>query len=297
MTRQSTFARPPAVREGGRWRALTLPVVAVLAFVACDTSGAAMTADTPQAGQQAPAGARTNAAPSGDAQSVTNTQPVVVEFDLPDDYLRKGTDGRLVISGFRVGFFTAGEPEPVHVIDIARENVAVSGTTGTVIVPRQVLKGERSGLMLKMQTKASSGASAWSDPLPVTVNIAAARPERPERGEKRAAPRRGRQSLQLAEVEKHPALLQALQKVLPEGARVEDSLEGFRRVDDLALAVAVSREGNVPFTTLAAAIAGPPPMTLRNALRKLLPQENEGEIIRRARDQSRSLIAPGAGKP
>jgi hypothetical protein len=94
----------------------------------------------------------------------------------------------------------------------------------------------------------------------------------------------------LTDVEPYGALTQALRALLPPGAAIEAEVKRFRRVQDVALAVAISREYDIPFTTLSRAMEGPPRLTPRNALAKLRP-DLDARAVRKVRPEARKLTA------
>ena len=89
----------------------------------------------------------------------------------------------------------------------------------------------------------------------------AARTERPN-----PPPRQRPQALAPGDVERYPLLAESLRQVLPADAKIETELARFRRVQDLALAVAISRDFDIPFTTLSRTLEGPPRLAPRGAL-------------------------------
>jgi hypothetical protein len=71
-----------------------------------------------------------------------------------------------------------------------------------------------------------------------------------------------------------------------------------KRVQDLALAIVVSQNNDIPFDALVKAIGGPPQVSLRNAIGKLRPNLNAPDAIRKARPAARELVgAAPARKP
>jgi hypothetical protein len=229
--------------------------------------------------------------PADRAASVT--PEVSLEFDLPAEYTNQTGDGANAVTGFRVGYFGDESSTPFHTIEIERRAMTLRDGKGMVTVPSYAVPAGVSRVVLRVQTVAGAAASAWSDPSPVvTSGVTRAPAKRPAREP------RARRTLQPADLEPHQALTAALKKVLAADARVEDAIKPFRRVQDLALAIVVSQNNDIPFDALVKAIGGPPPVSLRNAIGKLRPNLNAPDAIRKARPAARELVgAAPARKP
>lgn len=256
-----------------------MPVLLFLALIAaaCDQGVERTTVNA----QSAPVPANVSA-----GQPAARTQAVGLEFDLPEEFTQKAQDGTPLVTGFRLGFFRGDDATPLHTVEVARSAVKINGDKGIIGVPSQPVPDGLPGLVLRLQTLSAAGASPWSDPSPlVTVPT--------PRSNTRAT--RQRRTLEPADLEAHKELRTALQEVLPADARLEDVLTSFRRVSDLALAVAVSREADISFTALVEAMDGPPRRSLRNAVAKVRPDLNAGEVVRGARPAGRQLA--GARPP
>jgi hypothetical protein len=231
------------------------------------------------------------AAPQTPDRGASVTPEVSLEFDLPAEYA--SGDGVNAITGFRVGYFGDESSTPFHTIEIERRAMTLRGASGRVTVPSQAVPSGVTRVVLRVQTVAGSVASAWSDPSPVVTSGAARAPAKRE-----ARAPRGRRTLQPADLEPHQALTEALKKVMAADAKIEDAITPFRRVDDLALAIVISRDHDIPFASLAAAVAGPPALNLRNAVTKVRPGLNVPDAMRKARPAARQLVgAPRTRKP
>ena len=249
--------------------------------------------------QEAPA-AQTGA-PNPSAQNTAPaTRPITIEFDVPDGFA--GTPGsQNAVTGFRVGYFRGNDPATVGTTDVPRSAVVVRGRTARIIL-RDVPVGLQGGV-IRVQTLSGDRASAWSDPVPLDGlrpagrsqaapqqgRSGTARPEAPGRAQPRRAPR----GLGLAELERHPALADALRKLLPPDTNLEPQVANFGRIDQLALAVVISRDYEVPFVKLSQVIAGPPRINPRDALASLRKDLNIRDVLRKARPEVRRFVQEG----
>ena len=243
-------------------------------------------------------------ASSAQAAATSAATPLVLEFDIPAEFAEGG-----VVTGFRVGFFRGNESTAIRTVDVARESLTVSGRTARVTVARENVPQCSGDCVVRVQTLSRTQASAWSDPVPLGGPAArgnpTAAPQRPpQRTERQVAiPGRPRAQSRLrrtagltaADIEKHTSLSESLRGVLPKGANVDAELRRFRRVPDLAMAVVLSRDYDIPFTTLSQTLAGPPRVTPREALTKLRQDVNAGEAIRKARLEARKFVETPQG--
>ena len=269
--------------------------VVVVAAAACgqtQTNASAQT-DTPA---QSP---RTRSAPAQTAPG-TSGQGLVLEFDVPDEFATPAGSANLV-TGFRVGFFRPKEATPVRTVDVPRGELTVQGTTAQITVSREGLQECGRGCTVKIQTVSNSLTSAWSEPAspstptnarrppPAPSRSRAARPERPANAPNASAARR--RGISPEDVERYPALSEALRTVLPKDASLEAEVKRFRRIEELAIAVALSRDHDIPFTTLAKALEGPPRVPPRVVLTKLRQDLDALAVIRKSRAEAQRLIA------
>jgi hypothetical protein len=206
--------------------------------------------------------------------------PPVLEFDLPPEYWGRGPDGEYVIRGFRLGFFQPDVGTPLQTRDVAIEDVEVVGQLGRIpltdIMPRGYGR-----VVVRMQSLAQDEASLWSEPSPpVTL------PD--ESAPRRRSPRPPIE----VELARHPALVGALKQVLDRSPLPEE-VRTFRRIQDLATAVALSRRLELPFPELCKALKGlrgPPERTLQEAVRRLRPSLDHQQVVREARAEGRTLL-------
>jgi hypothetical protein len=221
--------------------------------------------------------------------------PLVIEFDLPEEFWSRAVDAPDAVTGFRVGYFQGEEPDAIKTVDVQRAELLVRDRTARATIPRESAPEKAAGVVIRVQTLSRTQPSAWSAPVLFVVPVG--REARAPRA--RSANDRGRRGgLTMADVEPHPALAEALAALLPADARLEDEVARFRQVEDLALAVVISRDQGVPFTTLARAVEGPPPQLVRNALQTLRPDIRAPNVIRQSRDEARQLLGgSGQGPP
>jgi hypothetical protein len=242
-----------------------------------------------------------------------------LEFDLPDEFRTVTAGAPGAVTGFRIGYFRGGDPAVIRTVDFSRETLAVQGRTARVTLPREAISICADDCTVRIQTLSGARASVWSEPVPLETRAVSASPPNPQPAApsraartqrpspprpQRAAPPRAagtqrprslspeqrRAGLVLTDVEPYGALTQALRALLPPGAAIEAEVKRFRRVQDVALAVAISREHDIPFTTLSRAMEGPPRLTPRNALAKLRP-DLDTRAVRKVRPEARKLIA------
>jgi hypothetical protein len=208
----------------------------------------------------------------------------------------------LDVTGFRVGYFWPNESTALRTVDFGRDALTVQDRTVRVTLPRETVPECASDCVIRVQTLTAGRASAWSAPVPLSAVVTrqaqlpprqqrppAARPERTPN----AAPARTRQRAGLAprDIESYASLSESLRQLLPPDANLDAELRRFRRVEELALAVVISRDYDIPFTTLSRTLEGPPRTSPRNALVKLRPDLDAG-AFRRARDEAGRLISP-----
>jgi hypothetical protein len=91
-------------------------------------------------------------------------------------------------------------------------------------------------------------------------------------------------------------LSESLRMLLPPDASIEAELRRFRRVNDLALALVLSREYNIPFTMLSKTLEGPPRLSVRNALVKLRTDVDARSAVRKARTEAAKLTGVPEGQ-
>ena len=233
--------------------------------------------------------------------------PIVLEFDVPAEFTTAPAGSPTAVTGFRVGIFQADSTSPLSTMDFARDAMTVRGGTARVTLPPERVPEGIENAVLRVQTLSRGQASPWSDP--VVLGGAAARrarqvPQRPPRpaqpgvaviNPRGAPPGQRRRGVTLADIENHAALSAALRKVLPADTTLEMELARFRRLQDVAVAVVISRDQEVPFTTVSQTMAGPPRLAPRNALAKLRPDLKDPIIFRKVRVEALRLIEVPSG--
>jgi hypothetical protein len=267
----------------------TLSVVVILA--ACGQA---------ETSAQAPAASRSPVLSTFQAAATPAGATFVLEFDLPEEFAKSPTGSATAVTGFRVGYFRGTEAGALRTLDIARDAVIVNGQNARITLPVDSVPGCAADCVLRMQTVASGVSSAWSEPVAaaqvLTPGAAAAPPSPATSPRAPRTPRptatRSRQAgrgLPLADLERYPALNAALRKLLPPDANLEDELRRFRRIDDLAQAVAISRDFDIEIATLSKTLVGPPRMTARAAIAKLRPDVDARSAIRKSREEAAKL--------
>jgi hypothetical protein len=234
-----------------------------------------------------------DASPSQDVRAEAQSRPpsapttqanarVTLEFDLPEEFSARAPDGNPVVTGFRVGAFRPGESNPVATVDVTRDEVSVNGRTGRISVDRNRLTTDVNASVLRVQTVTREGASVWSDPPP---------PEGKSAKAARAKPRkRDGKQLTMADVERHPRLLEAFRKVVPADLKAEEFAARFRTAEDLAVSVVIAEQEKISFEKLSELMKGPPPRNLRAALREIQPSLDSRPLVQKARKQSKALL-------
>jgi hypothetical protein len=264
--------------------ALSLLLIVILA-AACGGS------ETNAAGSQA-----TDAKPAP-PPAAAREGGVVLAFDLPEKFRTEPTGSPRAVTGFRVGYFRGADPTAIRTVEFDTDALDVQGQTARVTLPRESSCGL--DCRVRVQTVSAGQVSAWSDPVPFETRTPSsappkpqtaepprpARPERPRGG----SPEQRRAGLALSDIEPYGELTKELHALLSSGPSIETEVRRFRRIEDLALAVAISREYNVPFATLSRTIEGPPRVTPRNALAKLR-QDLDPRAVRKVRPEARKLL-------
>jgi hypothetical protein len=280
-------------------RTLLSLLLAVILVAAC---GQAETNAQGRAGTEPP-----GATPTRPNPGTARDGAVVLEFDLPDEFRTVPEGAPDAVAGFRVGYFRASDPAAIRTMDVEREALAVQGRTGRVTLSSDAVAVCAVDCVIRLQTLSGGRASAWSEPVPLVDRAAAAQaqpkpqpaqPARAARNEpprtavpRTAAPRPRGNSLTPGDLEPYSVLTETLRKLLPPDVSLEAELQRFRRVTDLALAVAISRDYDIPFTALSGALVGPPRLTARNALAKLRPDVDVRGAIRKSRAEAGQLTA------
>lgn len=211
-----------------------------------------------------------------------------LEFDVPAQFWDKTADGEFVVTGFRLGFFRDASAEPIATRDVGRDAVVVDGRTARVVLNPPPLGQEAGPISIRIQTLTRQGASPWS----ASAALPATSGAPPGPASKSARP--GRSSLSISDVEPYPRLADALRKLVPSPAKVDQLLASFRNINELAQAVAICTEHDVELGVLSERMAGPPRRSLRRAVRDLQPTLL-GAPMRKANEAAKQLLA--APKP
>ena len=270
----------------GRGFASLLAVVIVAAACGQAETNAQASASSQSSGARPPANPGT-----------AEDGPLVLEFDLPIEWTQPAGSADAV-TGFRVGYFRSNDSTAIRTLDFERDALVVRDQTARVTLPRESIPG-CVDCVVRVQTLSGGNSSPWSEPVRLAGPAApqaqstpqppepprAVRAERP----RNASPGQRRGGLAPGDIERHVALSESLRKLLPPDASIEAELRRFRRVDQLALAVAISRDYDIPFTTLSRTLEGPPRVSPRNALTKLRQDVDARGAIRKLRAEVRRL--------
>jgi hypothetical protein len=207
--------------------------------------------------------------------------PTVLEFDLPADFHVRTAEGQFLIVGLRIGFFQPTVATPLATREVGRAAVEVDGGVGRVPLP-DIMPPGYGRVLIRVQSLSARGGGPWSEPSPLITL-----PERPP-------PRVGPPPrLTPADVERYPALSGALQQLLGRRPNAFE-VSTFRRIDDLATAVVLSRQYELALSDLCKILRGPPPLTLRGAIRRLFPTLDNRQVVRAASIEAQALLrVPG----
>jgi len=234
--------------------------------------------------------------------AVPTSEPLVLEFDVPNDFRTQPAGSADAVTGFRVGYFWPNESAAIRTVDFARDALAVKDRTARVTLPRETVPDCESDCVIRVQTLTREQASGWSSPVRLAPaagrqaqsSLPGERPRaaRPDRTPN-APPARARQHAGLApgDIEPYASLSESLRKLLQPDASLDAEVQRFRSLEELALAVVISRDYDIPFTTLSRTLEGPPRVPPRSALAKLRRDLDAARIVRRARVDARRMIA------
>jgi len=244
---------------------------------------------------QQPVESRTAERPSDQVPAVEvnpgDQWPVLLEFDLPAESGVPSRSG--VITAYRLGYFRVGEMRPLQSIELPAEALTLRGRTATVRVPKPEVPDGVDRVVIRLQSLSSAGSSVWSAPTPpVVVPPSDGTPSqvRDRPTAEQIPARRRTDGLLPVDVEPYGALAQAVRELLEPDDPLEALVKRFTRVDDLALAVAVSRSTDVSLKELSEAMEGPPRRPLGRALRQLRPALQAGTVVREARPEARRML-------
>ncbi len=269
---------PGSTRTGmsqGRLR-LAIAVTAGLGFACQQGIGWNVLASNTQSRQRA----------NPPASIVSDAPPITMEFDLPADFFTRARDGAYVIRGFRVGYFRPERPLPVWTGEFRRDAVKVDGQTARLSLPQIGLPEGSNRVVVRISSMSREQTGVWSDPS-AAVTMPIRTTSAPDR---LSSDPRKRRHLTRADLERRPALKEALSPLLGPGLDTDAVVTAFRSVDDLATAIVLSRRHELPFAELCKAIQGSPPQSLRDVLGRLRPSLDVRRAFRDARVEARRLL-------
>jgi hypothetical protein len=215
---------------------------------------------------------------------------VTLEFDLPPEFAARNADGSFVLRAIQVGLFGSGSAL-VRIIEIARDEIRVSGRTAQVSIPAFPLPAGANRVDIRVRSLSSGNPGAWSEVVgPLTLPAI----ER-ELRDRPAARARGVTSQELM---RRPALKEALDPLLGSDLSLDEALGSFSRVQDLATAVVLTRTQSLSFAALCHALRGSPASSLTDALARLKPSVNATQAVQAAQAEARRLLArPRGARP
>ena len=275
------LSRYPSSDRIARGVALALLVMAAISSL----RGSLQASSSPPTAQE-PSPERQTTAPRSPARGAA-----VLEFDLPADYWTREADGGYKITGFRLGYFEGRRQTVVRIVEIAREKVTVSGGTGRINLDPSAI-AQAPDVVIRLQTLVRGQASPWSESLSVGSQPNAGVASRPNAGRHNvgASARVPRlRHVTIGDIERSARLRSAWEKCLPPGAKPEEILAAFRRVEDLAMAVVLCRDYGIDLSALSRIVKGPPRRSPADAARELRPDVKQA-AVRRARTTGRQLI-------
>jgi hypothetical protein len=209
-----------------------------------------------------------------------------VEFEVADE--------PSTITGFRVGYFMPGKPDPAFVFRVPRARAQQSrpGVMKLPLIQGALPAGET--FTVRIQTVMRSRASAWSPPSEAfTVSSAEAvpganaLPAEPPGG--RARGRAGTRSA-AADLDRDPALRARLSKLFPDQDMAKAAV-GFRAVPDLVAALHVAANLKIPFAEIKRLTAEAGNRNLQKAIAQLRPDVDPRAEAQRAHRQTRQALA------
>jgi hypothetical protein len=245
------------------------------------------------------------AAPNGYAQAAAPQVPppsqdsgggagrVTLEFDVAPDMLTRDANGRFRVTAFQVGFFDE-RARLVRALEIPRADATIDSTKVRLQVPLiTVQRNEPSRMTIRVRPLSSGALAPWSAPAG-SVNlpqVAAA----DRRGRDRAAGKAGgpaatgEAKLTPADLERYPTLKAAVSEMLDGKLSYAEAVASFSRVQELALAVVMSRKHDVPLPRICAAMLDGSP-SFPEALRRVKSSINPAQELRGARSEARALL-------
>ena len=239
------------------------------------------------------------------SQPNASRQTITIEFDATDDVAKKTADGSFLVRAFQVGFFDGDTL--VRTVEVPRARAEISGTHVKLVSPVVVLsRGPSRNASVRVRSLSAGPAGTWSAPsgsvrLEAESSARASRRGRDragagrERAEAKTAPKpRARRTVTVAQLNRHPALKEALTPMLGADLDVDKVVGSFKRVQDLALAVVIARKHAVPLARICNAMQEDQRRTVTTALKGLSPGfDVEGEVAA-ARAEARTLAGRAA---
>jgi len=283
----------PTRMQTHAWIAVATSALAV--FCGCGAWDGAASAAQQTARQEAQARA---------SQPNTSRDPITIEFDATDDVAKKTADGNFLVRAFQVGFFDGDTL--VRTVEVPRARAEISGTHVKLVVPVVVLsRGPSRTASVRVRSLGSGPVGAWSASagsvhLEAEAGARASRRGRDRAGAGRdranagsAATPRARRTVTVAELNRHPALKEALTPLLGADLDAEKAAGSFKRVQDLALAVVIARKHDVPLARICGAMQEDQRRTVATALKALSVRFDVERELAAARPEARTL----AGRP
>ena len=268
--------------ESGMARRVAALALATWVVAGCQPDGRGV-----RAGAQEPRTPAQGSEATPSRQIAPAERSVGIEFDLPPDFLARAADGTFVLSAMQAGYFRTA-PAPVRTVEIPRAAIRVTGRTGQVSIPLFPLPAGANSVSVRLRSVSSGRPGAWSEAVgPLTMPAV----ERPPRI--RAAARTG--GIGLEELERLPALKEALDPLLDSDLSLTLALGSFRRPRDLAMAIVLSRAHSLPFSMLCRIVRGPPATSLAGALMRLKPSLDATRAMHAAQVEARRLLAQPRG--
>jgi hypothetical protein len=244
------------------------------------------------------------AAPGERPVTATAAKVVTLEFDTPPDFVASSAKGAAHPS-FQVGFF-AGD-QLVRAIEIPPASTRVKGNKVQLDVPLIPVPARESNVTLRVRTLTSGSLGAWSASagsvtLPVVeqrVRAARTGPARTgaPRAERQARRKGGARQVTMADLEGRTTLTDALTARLDGGLSAAEVVSAFARVQDVAVAVALSRANNLSLARLSAAVQASPTKSVAEALKVVQPSLDADKALKAATSEAKALLGRRKAPP
>jgi hypothetical protein len=200
-----------------------------------------------------------------------------LEFDLPDD--------ATAITAFEVGYFRAGQSDPVYTFEVPRSQV--QSTSERTVRVRLSLGDLSPGERFELRVRSIGGErrGSWSDPSGELV-VPDPAPARPKPEKRPRTPRAARTAQ--TELDADPALKHRLTAAFP-GVELSKAAVGYQSVRDLAAALYAASNLKIPFKDVRR-LTVDERWNLRKAIVTLRPQVDAKAESRKALSQSLQLV-------